>query len=192
MIAEVGAEPSVGFNLVLNLGKPTDAFTRWSGTNLNSGHLLSVLLETPELRIRSNRLVFREDREHYSCRSSVWSKWSFHLKCWKSSFLSSFLPLHCTVVQNRWLHHLWCFRLVSPDLLMKWSLSAVLLKQTWNSCPKHCSGEERTTFIGLISSITDRGGVVWCGVREDGLHMWHVSERSTAFRGENFTVIWRY
>lgn len=58
---------------------------------LNSGHLVSVLLETAEIRIRSNCLAFREDREHYSCRSSVWSKWSFHLKCWKSSFLSSSL-----------------------------------------------------------------------------------------------------
>lgn len=65
--------------------------------------------------------------------------------------LSSLLlfPLHCAVVQNRWLHHLWCFRLVSPDLLVKWSLSAVLLKQTWNSCSKRCSVEERPPSLKL-------------------------------------------
>lgn len=45
-------------------------------------------------------------------------------------------PLHCAVVRSRWLHHLCCFRLVSPDLLMKWSLSATLLKRRPNFCPK--------------------------------------------------------
>lgn len=71
-------------------------------------------------------------------------------------------PLHCAVVQSRWLHHLCCFRLVSPDLLMKRSLYAILLKQRWNFCPKCSSANVYFTLLFTESHM-------WC-VREDGQH----------------------
>lgn len=78
----------------------------------------------------------------------LWSKYSLYRRCWKSFFplLSShFFPLHSTVVQNRWHHHLCFFRLVRLDLLMKWSLYAILPMQMcgcgyFSQCSFHLTG----------------------------------------------------
>lgn len=86
-------------------------------------------------------------------------------------------PLHCAVVQSRWLHHLCCFRLVRPDLLMKWSLFAMLLKQRWNFWPKCCSAHVRTLFFTLLFTESH----LWC-VHEDGRHVCHVPSSRQKYR----------
>lgn len=71
----------------------------------------------------------------------LWSEYSAE-KAFSPLVLPLLFPLPSKVVQNRWHHHLCFFRLVRLDLLMKWSLHAVLAMQM-------CS----CTFFNVASAV---------------------------------------